>query len=311
MKTKHINLIILLIIFTILMPVTCFAWGPSSDQISQGIDVSSWQRNINFSAVKNSGIEIVYIKSSEGNGYIDPYFEANYSNAKANGLKVGFYHYVTARSVEEARNQAIFFARVISGKNPECKLAMDFESFGSLSIGQINEISKAFLETLESTTNSQPIIYSNSYSARNIFSSELAKYPLWVANYDVSEPGGNNKWSSWVGWQYTSTGVVNGISGYVDRNQFTDGVLLSSVAPVPEPEVPETTETENTIVYTVKRGDTLSEIAQRFGTTVSSIVSLNSIIKNPDLIYPGWQLTIKTNSTSSGSSRNILYCKKR
>lgn len=75
------------------------AFSPSSNIIYQGIDVSRWQGNINFSLVKKSGISIVYIKSSEGRSYIDPYFEKNYSESKANGLKVGFYHYVTAKSV--------------------------------------------------------------------------------------------------------------------------------------------------------------------------------------------------------------------
>lgn len=312
-KQKHLTFFILfMFIFTTFMPITCLAWGPSSEQISQGIDVSSWQGNINFSAVKNSGIDIVYIKSSEGSTYVDPYLEANYSNAKANGLKVGFYHYVTARNVQQAESQAYFFAKVISGKSPDCKLAMDFESFGNLSINEINQISKRFLETLENATKLKAIIYSNSYSAKNIFSGELAKYPLWVANYGVSKPGGNDKWNSWVGWQYTSTGVVNGISGYVDRNQFTDGVLLSSVSPIPEPSTPEIpdTGTDNTTVYTVRKGDTLSHIALWYHTTVSELVNLNGI-KNPNLIYPGQRILISNSSGQDLCGQNscgkILY----
>lgn len=282
----------------------CFAFGPSSNQIYQGIDVSSWQRNIDFSAVKNAGIDIVYIKSSEGQSYIDPYFESNYQKAKANGLKVGFYHYVTARTVEQARVQANFFARVISGKQPDCRLAMDFENFGNLSVYQINEISKVFLETLENATGSEVVIYSNAYSARAIFSSELTKYPLWVANYGVSSPGSNGKWQSWVGWQYTSTGYVSGISGYVDRNQFTNGIFLSSNSSLPTPEVSDPPLTANTIVYTVKRGDTLSEIAQEYGTTINSIVSLNPSIKNPNLIYPGQRLIINSDTSYENSQNN-------
>ena len=189
-KNIKTDIIILFLIFTFIFfsfaPVLAF--GPSSSNIYQGIDVSSWQGNIDFSRVRNAGIEIVYIKSSEGTNYIDPYFERNYQNAKSNGLKVGFYHYVNARNTEQARNEANFFARVISGKQPDCKLAMDFESFGNLSTSEINEISKVFLETLQNATNKEVLIYSNSYSARTIFSSELAIYPLWVANYGVSEP---------------------------------------------------------------------------------------------------------------------------
>lgn len=306
LKSRFLRLFVTLF-FLISITLPTFAFGPSSDRIYQGIDVSSWQGNINFSAVKDSGIQIVYIKSSEGRGYIDPYFEANYRNAKANGLKVGFYHYVTARNTDQAREQANFFARVISGKQADCRLAMDFESFGSLSVAEINAISKVFLETLESATNSKAVIYSNAYSARAIFSRELTNYPLWVANYDVSQPGANGKWETWVGWQYTSMGRVNGISGYVDRNQFTDGILLSSSDPLPTPETPDLPSSENTIVYTVKSGDTLSHIAQRYGTTVASILSLNPSIRNPNLIYPGEQFTIISNS--SETSQNVYIVK--
>lgn len=306
---KKIKIIVLLFsfvtFFIISTSVSSLAFGPSSSTIYQGIDVSSWQGNINFAQVKNAGIDIAYIKSSEGVSYIDPYFERNYQNAKANGLKVGFYHYVTARTVEEARNQANFFAKVISGKEPDCKLAMDFESFGNLSVNQINEISKVFLETLQNATNKEVLIYSNSYTARTILSSDLAIYPLWVANYGVSEPGGNDKWNTWVGWQYTSTGRVTGISGNVDRDKFTDGVLLSNTSPIPTPDSPSTPEEpiENgTIIYTVKSGDTLSKIAREYGTTVNNIVSLNPSITNPNLIYPGEQFTISINNNTSSSS---------
>ncbi len=96
---KKILLLFLVLLFSIFVYTPSFAFSPSSNNIYQGIDVSRWQGNINFSFVKNAGISVVYIKSSEGKTYIDPYFEKNYSEAKANGLKVGFYHYVTARSV--------------------------------------------------------------------------------------------------------------------------------------------------------------------------------------------------------------------
>ena len=56
--------------------------------------------------MKNAGIQIVYIKASEGTTFKDPYLESNYKNAKANGLKVGFYHYLTATNTYQARKQA-------------------------------------------------------------------------------------------------------------------------------------------------------------------------------------------------------------
>ena len=134
---KNLLLFVFLIIFTYFSFSPTYAWGPSSNQIYQGIDVSNWQRNIDFNAVKNSGIYVVYIKSSEGKSFIDPYFEINYNNARANGLKVGFYHYVTARNIEQAREQALFFENVINGKHVDCRLAMDFEDFGEYIVTHI------------------------------------------------------------------------------------------------------------------------------------------------------------------------------
>ena len=98
--------------------------------------------------------------------------------------------------------------------------------------------------------------------------------------------------------------------GYVDRNQFTNGIFLSSNITIPNLDIPYNSEgnTSNIITYTVKRGDTLSNIALQYGTTVSNIVALNPVIKNPNLIYPGQQFMIQTNSTNSNSSSgSIIY----
>lgn len=97
-----------------------------------GIDVSNWQGYIDYEQVKKSGIEVVYMKASQGTTFKDPYFETNYTNAKANGLKVGFYHFLTATTVEQANEEARFFASVIVGKDPDCKLAMDYEQFNGV-----------------------------------------------------------------------------------------------------------------------------------------------------------------------------------
>lgn len=56
------------------MPTKVLAFGPSSNEIYNGIDVSGYQGNIDLKS-KNDGIEIVYMKSSEGTNYIDSKFE--------------------------------------------------------------------------------------------------------------------------------------------------------------------------------------------------------------------------------------------
>ena len=303
MKKKFISVLLCLIILCV--PYVVNAITPASDIIYEGIDVSGWQGNIDFRQVKESGIDIVYIKASQGQRKND-YLEQNYEKAKANGLKIGYYHYVTARTVEQAKIEATFFASVISGKTVDCKLAMDFESFGNLSNSQINQISKTFLETLVEITGKEAIIYSNTYNARTVFSQELAnRYALWVAQYGVSSPTNNGKWNTWVGWQYSDTGTIPGINGYVDRNKFTKDILLNTSEEIPNITPPD--ETNSYINYTVKRGDTLSEIALRYNTTVNILTSINNI-SNPNLIYIGQVLKIPSNGESNNVVDENNYC---
>ena len=295
MKLKTLCIIALTIAF---LPLYVFATEPSSSTIYEGIDVSNWQGYINYQEVKNAGIEIVYIKSSQGNNVVDSYFKVNYNNAKANGLKVGFYHFLTATNEAEAVEQAEFFSSVISGTTPDCKLAMDFEEFGDLTVSEINSISQAFLSKVKEITGKDLIIYSDTSNARNVFGRELAsQYPLWVAEYGISNPGETN-WDFWDGFQYTSRGEISGISGFVDRDKFTENILLDS-----QEIIQKTGSEENynqDIVYVVQRGDTLSQIARDYGTTVNKLVQLNNI-NNPNLIFPGERINVPIN----GNTQNI------
>lgn len=275
---------------------SCYALESSSEETYEGIDVSNWQGYIEYNDVKNDGIEIVYIKSSQGSTYKDPHFETNYENAKANGLKVGVYHFLTARTEAEARREARFFAAIISEKQIDCKLAMDFENFGDLNKTQINEISRAFLEEVENITGKETIIYSDLYNSQRIF--ELSNdYPLWIAYYGSSQELERieTTWENWEGHQYTDMGRVNGISGYVDRNIFTNTILLSDTSKLPKIEGETEQNTSERITYTVERGDTLWGISRKYGVTIEEIVKANKI-QNPNLIYPGENLTIITNT---------------
>lgn len=258
----------------------------------EGIDVSRYQGYIDYSRVRASGIEIVYIRSSLGNSYVDPYFRQNYNNAKSNGLKVGFYHYVVARNVTEAREEARFFASTIAGLQPDCLLAMDFEQLNGLSNYEVNQISLAFLQELESLTSKKAVVYSDSYNANNVFDTTISsRYPLWLAEYGVSNPN-PGVWSNWIGWQYTDKGEIPGINGYVDRDTFTSDIFLSDTSSIVDPDVRDEDSTK-IVYYRVKSGDTLYAIAREYGVTVSDIVSWNSI-QNPNLIYSNQILKIYT-----------------
>lgn len=313
-----------LLIFTLIITLMFFintnivyAVTPSSEPIYQGIDVSNWQGYIDYSKVKASGIDIVYIKSSQGSNIKDAYFDMNYENAKANGLKVGFYHFLTARNTAEAEREAQFFASVISGKVPDCRLAMDYEVFGGVSIEEINNIAQVFLESVKRLTNKEVIIYSDLSNSRDTFGIELArKYPLWLAYYGNYNELSNikNNWETWQGVQYTDRGIVNGIRGNVDRDIYTKEIFLDEPSGIPQTENPNNTINTESVFYTVQSGDTLSKIAQKYGTTVQELAGINNIT-NPNLIYSGEKLRVLTNSTVHGSevrgTGSIIYTVRR
>ena len=216
-QVLKISGIFLVFIFTFINSI--YALSPQSELKYEGIDVSDWQGYIDYIQVKNSGIEVVYIKASQGNNIKDPYFDINYENSKANNLKVGFYHFLTATTVEEAEQQATFFASVISGKQADCKLAMDYEQFDGIDTQLINQIAMAFMQKVEELTKKQVIIYSDLYNSENTFNSELASQgELWIAYYGDYKnlENVNSSWNTFIGVQYADQGNVAGINGNVD-----------------------------------------------------------------------------------------------
>lgn len=285
------------LVFAALVPAR--AIPPSGGRQYRGIDISEFQGEIDFEEVRRSGIEAVYIRVGAGE-YTDEYFAENYERAKASGLKIGFYHYVTARSVDEGRRQARFFASLAAGREPDMRLAMDFEYFGSLSVSQINAISEAYLDELTALTKREAVIYSDLSNARNIFSRALAeKYPLWAAQYGADEPSANGKWREWVGFQYTDEGRVGGIYGNVDRNIFTEGIFLSDSGRIDGEKRTTVRARTRTLTVYVRAGDTLWAIAREYGTTVEAIARENRIV-DPNRIFAGERLRITLPARGSG-----------
>lgn len=285
------------LVFAALVPAR--AIPPSGGRQYRGIDISEFQGEIDFEEVRRSGIEAVYIRVGAGE-YTDEYFAENYERAKAAGLKIGFYHYVTARSVEEGRRQARFFASLAAGREPDMRLAMDFEYFGSLSVSQINAISEAYLDELTALTRREAVIYSDLSNARNIFSRALAeKYPLWAAQYGADEPSVNGKWREWVGFQYTDEGRVGGIYGNVDRNIFTEGIFLSDSWRIDGEKRTSVRARTRTLTVYVRAGDTFWAIAREYGTTVEAIARENRIV-DPNRIFAGERLRITLPARGNG-----------
>lgn len=280
------------------------ALSADTDEVFSGIDVSVYQGDIDFEQVKNSGIEVVYIRAGYGFSVTDPKFEENYTNATKAGLKCGAYYFVTARNTEQAYLQATRFAELISGRTFAARPAMDFEEFDSLGKNGINIVGLAFMQKLRELTGIVPILYTDAYNASETWDWNFAQFPLWVADYDAEEPYvTSNIWQSYAGFQYSDRGEIPGIYGNVDLDRFTSSVFLNGANEVTP------TKSPDAIRYTVKRGDTLWGIAKKFGVTVSAVANANNI-RNPNLIYVG-EVFIIPHMTSTESSGYTLYTVRR
>ncbi len=180
--------------------------------IIRGIDVSRWQGNIDWNAVKSSGIDFAIIKATEGVDYVDPYFVSNMTGAAAAGLHIGAYHFLRAG---DAKEQARQFIAAVKPYSPNYPLLCDVEAADLRALGKdaITDMVVTFCEAVRAA-GYHPMIYFNlDWRLNCLDMSRLGAYDLWFARYS-NAPGYND-----VGiWQYSSTQSVPGISGNVDAD---------------------------------------------------------------------------------------------
>jgi len=281
----------------------------------RGIDVSHWQGHIDWKKVAkdDDNIKFVIVKATQGTSVVDPYFKTNVINAHKAGLEVGAYHFANFRNLNEAMKESNFFASNVKkiGVKFEKGLALDLETNrGNLNKKQLTDAVIAFLDNLHKLTGAKVILYTNKHFYDNLLDMRrlLPKYKLWIARYGVSDPGVEG----YDMWQYTDHGKVDGISGYVDMDVIynkSNPKTQSSSKSAPSTasasksksttnNKPKTTTTNNTTIYIVKKGDTLSGIAQKYHTTVSAIQKLNNI-KDKDYIVVGERLKVPSNKPAS------------
>ena len=182
--------------------------------------------NIDYKSVLESGVDIVYIKASEGKSYIDPMLHTNYINAKSQGLLIGFYHFFRASSESDAIAEAHHFVNTIKSYKSNCRLALDIEVNNGLNKSTITNLCIKFLEEVKKLTDIDVVIYTYTSFIKGNFNKKINIYPLWIAHYGVSTPDNNGIWDNWIGFQYSESGSVRGIPGKVDLDEFTSGILL-------------------------------------------------------------------------------------
>lgn len=266
------------------------------------IDVSHWQGNIDFNKVRNDGIKGVIIKAggSDSGFYTDSKFNDNYKKASNAGLSIGTYYFVgkNCLSTADGKADAQRFANIIKGKNFDLPVYMDVEAPAS---GQKAKVTNAIIGFCEEMENRGYFVgvYASDISGfkdRINYNDIKNRYTSWVARY-----GSKPQYATTYGiWQYSSTGKVNGISGNVDMDEsyidfpsiIKKGGFNGYGKNTPTNSEPQPTPEPKKEYYKIQKGDTLSGIAKRYGTTVNQLVKWNNI-KNPNLIYAGHTIRVK------------------
>ena len=192
----------------------------------KGIDVSTYQRNVDYKKLKAAGVEYVIIRASYGDvlsfpSQKDPMFESHYKAATAAGLHVGAYHFTYALTPEKAKREAQGFMSVIKGKKFDMPVYIDLESEPSsgylpFKTGKANcsAMVKAFCDELEKNNYWAGLYISRSPLQDYITTDVASRFSLWVAEY-----ASKCNYSGTVDiWQFTSTARYDGYNGALDAD---------------------------------------------------------------------------------------------
>ena len=213
-------LLTVLALLIAMMPTVFTASVGAYDYIAYGIDVSKWQKTIDWDAVKSTGIDFVILKAGSTKG-MDEYFEFNYLAAKSRGLNVGAYYYTYAMNEAEAAAEAETLVSWIKGKTFEYPIYFDIEdpSQEVLSKETRTNMCIAFNTVLENNGYFAGIYSSKSWLNNSLDRATLtAKYSIWEASWRNSGQADIDKSADCQMWQYSATGSVDGISGNVDMD---------------------------------------------------------------------------------------------
>lgn len=262
-----------ILFFTMAFSITSEAYGEGYTHAKQfknchiynGIDVSTWNKQIDWNAVKASGIDFAFIKvggrgwGSAGTLYHDSRALENLKGAKAAGIKIGVYFFSQAITEKEAAEEAQYTINYLHtyGISIDLPIAMDFEYASDSPTGgrlrtanltreQATNVCLAFCSYV-ATRGYTPMVYANKSMLTNDMNASTiaSRYPIWLAQYNSSA----TYTGAYSYWQYTSSGTVPGIEGRVDMNFYysTDGSFSSKInIPVP---TGETAPADAKIVY--------------------------------------------------------------
>ena len=182
-----------------------------------GVDVSKYQKNIDWNQIKKAGGY-----GASGTLVLDPMFEEHFTNVKNAGLKVGVYFFSQATTEEEAKEEAFACAYVLNGRKLDYPIFFDTEASGAsngsgradgLGMEDRTKCAIAFCEEVKAQGYKPGVYASTLWYRKRVNLNSLKKYTIWNAHYGVA--------SSPIDcalWQGTCTARLPGYKGDMDVN---------------------------------------------------------------------------------------------
>lgn len=193
----------------------------SNDKINFGIDVSSWQKEIDWEKVKAAGVDFVIIRcgyrgAKTGVLVEDPYFYKNLTGAKEAGIDVGVYFFTQALNETEAVEEASMVLALVGDTELDYPIFIDTENTNGradpLDKNTRTAVCDAFCKTIERAGKKAGVYASRNWFNTKLDDDRLESHVRWVAEY-ASTTAYSKRYEM---WQYTSSGSIDGINGRVD-----------------------------------------------------------------------------------------------
>ena len=185
-----------------------------SDTELKGVDVSSYQQEIDWEGLKDEGFVFAYAKATEGSTHVDPRFEEYWHDARKTGFKTGAYHFLSFDT--NGKKQAKNFIKTVPKKCNALPPVVDVEMYGDYessppSQKKLDKHLKPVLEKLEKKYHKKPIIYTNPYVYNKYISGKYDGYKIWISDHSIPESLPDGK--AWTFCQYTFSGTSQYVAG--------------------------------------------------------------------------------------------------
>ena len=232
MRKRH-KLMIVVVIAGIILYIFAVLWyngiiwlnTPSKkDYPVRGVDVSSYQGEINWRELESQNISFAFIKATEGSGFVDEYFIENYKNSSNTGIRIGAYHFFSFDS--PGKTQAENYISVVEKRENMLPPVIDVEYYNGNGSDppdedkarqNLNDLISALKERYGLT----PIIYATKTTYNRYIRGHFEDNDIWIRSiYTRAELSDGRDWTF---WQYCDRGRLDGYDGiekYIHLNVF-------------------------------------------------------------------------------------------